>query len=103
MEQEVVGVKIESGRSTWKLESDTSIVNQVNMVKEIDSEQPKALENAPETVTGAMDFPSTSGCKSNTLKEQMELNFSPNLTAVDVRTKLFFFFFSLVFCMFIIL
>ncbi|XP_059428832.1 uncharacterized protein LOC132162588 isoform X2 [Corylus avellana] len=83
MEQVVVGVKIESGRSTWKHESDTSIVNEVNMVKEIDSEQPKALENAPGTVTRTMDFPSTSGCMSNTHKEQMELNFSSNLTAVD--------------------
>jgi hypothetical protein len=92
MEQEVVGVKIESGRSTWKHESDTSIVNEVNTVKEIYSEQPEALENAPETVTRTMDFPSTSGYMSNTHKEQMELNFSSNLTAVDVRTKLFFFF-----------
>lgn len=94
MEQQVVGVKIESGKSIWKHESDTSIVNEIYRVQEISSEQPKVLENAPGTVTTTMDFPSTSCCMSNTHKEQMELaseplNFSSNFTAVDVRTYLF--------------
>ncbi|GLT69177.1 hypothetical protein SLA2020_413500 [Shorea laevis] len=88
MEKQVVRVKIDSGRSIRKHESDTSIVNEVYMVQETDSEQPKVLENAPGTVTRTMDFPSTSGCMSNTHKEQMELasvplNFSSNFTAVD--------------------
>lgn len=91
MEEQVVRVKIDSGRSMRKHESDTSIVNEVYMVQETNSEQPKVLENAPGTVTSTMDFPSTSGCMSNTHKEQMELasvplNFSSNFTAVDVRT-----------------
>jgi len=73
MEQQVVGVKIESGKSIWKHESDTSIVNEIYRVQEISSEQPKVLENAPGTVTTTMDFPSTSCCMSNTHKEQMEL------------------------------